>query len=455
MSTFTQRLRWPLALATLAVVVPGQVLAFKFIQPPRAWRGSDLPVPYHVGEAVPMGLNEEEKLGLLAESYAHWDQVRCSPLGGEYAGSVVDAATSGFGNPDMTVLTFDYPGRDELGSGPLAATVTHSSSTILQHAGQNFYRATAMNIIYNEGILWGAPDDIESPSCAGAFDFVGVSTHEIGHGFGLGHSCDDGEPCEDPVLRGATMFWSVGACDESQRVPNEDDTAGINAIYGVVIDFDVTAEEEGADLVGAIPLTATLSVPAEFTEAPANQAPPIGDSVTEWEWNFGDGTPHIINSAPDPVTHTWEREGEFTVSLTIRGESEDCGEFETTTRKVGVVLACAEPVPAFAFENLGDNVVAMDNRTSLSAFGCISTFQWLPEGADAVESYEPRLSFEAPGDYPVTLRAIGPGGTGEVQQVVTVTAAAAGGCNASLLGASGSLAGSLFVLLGMTRRRRA
>ncbi len=440
-----RRLAW----SALLLLVTPSLLAFKLIQPPRAWKGEDLPVEFHVGEAIPMGLSEDEKIDLLIASYDNWDQVRCSPLGGVYSGPVNDADTEGFGHPEMTILTFDYPGRDDLGSGPLAATVTHASNAILSHAGQNFYRATAMNIIYNDGIRWGSPEDIEGASCAGEFDFVGVSTHEIGHGFGLGHSCDQGEDCPDPVLRGATMFWSVSDCDNSQRIPNEDDTAGINTMYGVVIDFDVAAEGEGAGLIGPNPLTATMTVPSDFDD--------IAQSVTEWEWNFGDGTDHVVLPAPDPVTHTWERQGEFTVSLTIRGENDDCGPFETTARRVGAVLVCDEPAPLFAFENVGANTVAMDNRTSLAAYGCISTFQWVREGADPVESYEPRFTFEAPGEYPVSLRAIGPGGTGEVVQTVTVTRSAAGGCNASFAGGFGSsMAGAWglwFVLIRRPRRR--
>lgn len=425
--------------STLAVVgalgAAGALSGFKYLDPPRKFRESDMPIEYYVGDAPPAGLEMAETLDLLELAYAAWEQVPCSPLVADYAGAIANEPT--FSRSDRTQITHE----GSLDTGVNAATVTHANfGSTVSYNGKNFFPISAHNIIFNSGIRWGSPVDVAEPNCFNVNSYLATATHEIGHGIGLGHSCDSGEACPDPILLTATMYWSGARCDGSREDINADDEAGINAIYGVTVDFDVAAAD---GLTGPAPITVTVSVPEEFRNA----------RYTSFAWNFGDGSDHVTvdnDGAGSSVTHTYETEGEYTISLTATVEDPDCGgTVQTVRRKVGAVLACGEPTPAFEWSNLGDNAVQMRNRTPLSAFGCVNEFAWILDGDEAnpVLSYEPRWSFDAPGEHTVTLRADGFGGSAETTQTVQVRRGE--GCSAAGQGPWG-----LGLLALLTLRRR-
>jgi|GEM_PF-7074687 len=43
----------------------------------------------------------------------------------------------------------------------------------------------------------------------------------------------------------------------------------------------------------------------------------LGDNITEWRWNFGDGVPDEIYNASTNPTHTYDRIGVYNVTLTV------------------------------------------------------------------------------------------------------------------------------------------
>nr|QNO47703.1 hypothetical protein LDJELIEA_00001 [Methanosarcinales archaeon ANME-2c ERB4] len=43
----------------------------------------------------------------------------------------------------------------------------------------------------------------------------------------------------------------------------------------------------------------------------------LGDNITEWRWNFGDGTPGEIYNASTNPTHTYDRAGVYNATLTV------------------------------------------------------------------------------------------------------------------------------------------
>ncbi|MEE2830075.1 MAG: PKD domain-containing protein [Myxococcota bacterium] len=431
------------------LILASALSAFKFIDPPRKWDEGSMPVEYFIGDAAAPGLTESETVDLLEAAYVNWEDVECSPLEASFGGLITNDPS--FSRPDRTQITFN----GELGSGILAAAVTHANNDVLPYNGVNFYQVTSMNIIFNAGVVWGSPEYIDSPNCFGRHSYLGVSTHEIGHGYGLGHSCDDGEPCADPILRNATMYWSGSTCDDAQDTPNPDDTAGINAIYGVAVDFDVETEEGSSTVVGPVDLTVVVSVPDEYQ----------GGRFENYELNFGDGSDHVFLSAGDTeldgLEHTYSSEGQYTITLTVLGEDAECGgDFETEERKVGAVLACEEPVPSASFTNEGDYTVAMVNTSPLGAFGCTTDYTWILDGDEegALATYEPTYVFEDGSTHTVELRASGPGGSASFELEITPTRPSDAGCNASLAAGSPVMPVGLLLLVagclvGLLRRR--
>lgn len=81
------------------------------------------------------------------------------------------------------------------------------------------------------------------------------------------------------------------------------------------------------------------AVVAAFSASPASGSPPLTVSftdqsqgaITSWSWDFGDGTAASSEQHP---THVFEREGRFTVTLTVRTET---GASATATKLISVV----------------------------------------------------------------------------------------------------------------------
>jgi len=101
--------------------------------------------------------------------------------------------------------------------------------------GTTFYRITEGNITFNNGFgacsFWNQSNVAE------------VTTHELGHTIGIGHSSEnDNEP--DPVLKDATMYYRAHFDGRGASV-HADDIAAVRFIYPGAPDDPATSDQDG------------------------------------------------------------------------------------------------------------------------------------------------------------------------------------------------------------------
>jgi hypothetical protein len=445
------------ALAILALVEPA--LAWKHNSV--VWRADEIPVVWYMDDDPEDSLPGEDLQVVLQESYDAWDIAECAHVSDLYSG------TGDYGietNDGVNAIYWDDPG-DDCDPGVLAHTVNSPAGGTTQIAGQTYYYIADGDITFNNDVDWATFDQITSGNCNSEMPVNGVATHEMGHWYGLGHSCDDGELCNDELKRDATMFWQAqGACDVEGDTPNEDDITGLTALYGPSGSFDVQA---GTSRSGGTPLDFCVELTSEQV-------------ILSADVNWGDGTDH---GTLDELCHTYEKAGQFTVTVAMDLEDPICGSYPTSTSELAYVLACEPPKPEegadgfFTMEPVEGLTWQTINRSDVSVYGCLDTIEWQvyrgtsdadigeanlvdlngdeAEGA-GIGAWSPKISFPEPGDYVVMLNVGGPGGlTGSwVHVAVEEIKSEGGGCGCDAGSGLASLAGVLVAAASAARRRR-
>ena len=202
-------------------------------------------------------------------------------------------------------------------------------------------------------------------------------------------------------------IWNVDdARTSSDKNPqfSFDKAGNFNVAFSVITDIGCVAQTVSKPItISAVPKTSfdlsTLSCENNavgFKDLTTSN----GATVTQWLWNFGDGSTATV---PSP-SHTFTKAGTYTVSLALTTDKA-CGDTYTKTITVS-------PLPQPSFEMPGiclqDANATFTNTTSISdgTTGSLK-YQWTFGGASTVnaQAVNSTATYSAAGTYSVTLEA--------------------------------------------------
>ena len=458
------------------MTISALLLPVMMAEPAHAWRHTrrvfdrdEFPFEWYLSNSSEDSWSDTEQteVDVLKKAWGHWEEdAACADLTQQYMGQR-DNHNAGYTFDNINTVYFDDP-ADELGTGILGANLTlpqMGGEIAFTLGGDTYTYATDSDIIFNDDIVWYSDDQIRAGLCNGGYSLEGVATHEIGHLWGMGHSCEEGEVCTDLDQRLAVMYWSGQPCSVGQSKVGDDDEKGITALYGPYAAFYSDSKRNGG---------APLDVCFDL-ELDANN-----DDIAI-EWNFGDGTiseepiefeldengDYVLNDDGMriivPVCHTYETAGQFSVTMTVTGEQEQCGEWDHEQRELAFVTVCEAPEAAegfkglFTYEPVEDTIYQMINQVDTSVYGCIDRIRWdvFRDGEDtpvqSVSAWSPKINFPGEGKYRVVLNVGAPGDLYSAEELL-VNVETVGGC--SSVPASGGIAGLLAGLIGLAYRRR-
>jgi hypothetical protein len=417
------------------------------------WDRSDMPLQYCIGplpqeasiapedfrNGILWGFDQWEQGAPCAQLSSTDDPPECAkndwPNGADKHNSLTFMPDDGGQHFDPGVLAYTTPrGRGEF---------------MFTRDGRRYTRTTDADIVFNMNIDWITAADVEAGLCTGQIAFEAVSTHEIGHLWGMGHACDKNDLCLDKDYLDATMYWNADQCDIKSIDINSDDIEGITALYGPYASFECNRELDPDDpetlAFGVVPFDLRCIVESNNAE-----------ELQSVNWTWGDGE----TSTGLDVTHSYQTAGNFTLSADFDGHSETCGDWHYQEGRTGYVRSCAIPEPEFTFEHVDGLTYQLVNDTDVSVYGCIYDIQWdIYDGDTLVESlkaWEPKYTFPDSGDYRVVLNVGGPAGTGAAELMLAARNTRGenyGTC--STTPAAGSVAGLLLAAAVLARRKRA
>lgn len=169
-------------------------------------------------------------------------------------------------------------------------------------------------------------------------------------------------------------------------------------------------------------ITVHLAAPvADFTGFPTVGAPPLNVNFTDastgqvdnWSWDFGDGGTSVEQN---PV-HQYTSVGTYTVSLTVTGPGGDDTEIKTDYISVSTL---PPPAANFSGNPISGFFPLLVNFTDLT-IGDVSQWRWYFGDGGTSIIQNPAHTYNNSGNYTVSLKAIGPGGSDSIAKENYIT----------------------------------
>ena len=184
--------------------------------------------------------------------------------------------------------------------------------------------------------------------------------------------------------------------------------------YFAVKAYSATAESAYSNEVsGAVPTTATPVVVDFTADKTSGTAPAVVNftgtattAVTNWSWNFGDGTTGSSSTAG--ISHTYTTAGTYTVSLTATGA------FGTVTGQKASYINISVPPPTANFTaDIVSGYAPLTVAFTDTSTGSITSRTWNFGDGTTSSGINPTHDFSA-GTYTVSLTVTGSGGSNTV-----------------------------------------
>jgi len=238
---------------------------------------------------------------LISEAFDEW--MAALPCDAEHSyGGIREGHNAGYTFDYLNTFYFEDP-ADEVGTGVLAASLILGDGSEECHSayGETYYIPADADLVFNNDINWLTPEEAADPDCEDGYNLKQIALHEIGHMLGLGHSCEEGEWCSDPLQAEAVMYWSAERCGASKSL-NADDINGLRALWS-----GGASPESPFWISGAAPFEYCLY----DGDYETMETDPDIEIVSNVDW--GDGSLAVYeNEIP---CHTYETPGEYIIEI--------------------------------------------------------------------------------------------------------------------------------------------
>ncbi len=297
----------------------------------------------------------------------------------------------------------------DIGSGTSPVDVTGYLSQ-LTPGTQYDYQIVAQNSLgTTSGYTYSFTTTAESPTYPTA-SFAASPTAPT-PGSAVSFNASGATPGTGGTIRQYSWNFGDGSSIENDSTPTTSHTYAARGTYTVTLTVtnnagnDTTSQTVTVDNppTAAFTPSATLTTPGSPVSFDgAASAPGSGSTITDYSWNFGDGTTQDTDTTPTG-SHTYSAPGNYTATLTVTDDL-------NVSNSVSVQIVADQPTASFASSPPNptpNSTVTFDGSSSTDApVGTITDYKWSFGDGSPVDdtSTTPTASHPfARGTYDVTL----------------------------------------------------